>query len=206
MPLLKFCLNISFLCAFLLAPAILVLAVWYRKAFNNVLMMWRSPESVFATIAYFIQSLIWLIVGVSFFFNYISERPSSHFSAEKNGDIAMLCLSLLMATSILFLAARTLFVQVVTHKGIMLNHFLLRIPHINNLITWNNLADYYIQNDYPNVIFYLIYKKEDGTFERTAVNVPAHLHIHIKDLLDSKLDGMEGIPAYFWSKKKGIID
>lgn len=206
MPLLNFILNIGFLCAFLLAPAILVLAVWYRRTFNNVLMMWRTPESVFATIAYLIQSLIWLIVGVSFFFNYISDGTNSHFTPEKNVAISLICFTLFVSSSIFFLAARTLLVQVITHKGIVINHFLLRIPHLHNVITWDNLADYYVQNDYPNVVFYLIYKKEDDSFERMAMNVPAHLQIHIKDLLDSKLDGMEGIPAYFWSKKKGIID
>lgn len=206
MTMLTFFLNIGFLTAFLIAPAILVLSVWYRKTFHDVLMMWRTPESVFATIAYFIQSLIWLIVGVSFFFNYISARPTSHFSPDMNISIALVCLCLLIASSIIFLAVRTLFVQVITHHGIIINHFILRMPDFKNILTWDNLADYYMQTDYPNTIFNLIYKKEDGSFDRMTMNVPSHLQVHIKDLLDSKLDGIEGIPAYFWSKKNGIID
>ncbi len=206
MPLLKFILNIGFLSAFLLAPAIFILAIWYRRTFTNILMMWRTPESVFATIAYLIQSLIWVIIGTSFFFNYLTAKAAGNPQPAQNMEIVLLCVSLFVSSSILFLAARSLFVQVITHKGIIVNHLLLRIPHLKQLIPWNHLSDYYVHNDYPNVVFHIIYTKEDGSFDRMTMNVPNHLHVHIKDLLDSKLDGMEGIPAYFGNKKKGIID
>lgn len=192
MPILKLILNLGLLSAFVIAPAFFTLGMWYRKSFSRMLMIWRRPEAIMATFVFFILGMILSIVAISCLFNYFKYPglTPNGIPTDKLKEVALICFSFFWALTILFFVARMLMVQIITEEGIVKNHTIFKIPLAHKVIRWENFTDYYITNDYPNVVFTIIYKSaEEFTFKRTTIPAPAHLQPHLKALLDAKLDG-----------------
>lgn len=206
MTVISFILNLGFISALLLGPSILILASWYRKYFANAVIVWRRPEAILTTVSYFIFSLILTIIGVACLFNFLRDVnvPSEPLAAERYKSVALICLSFLVSSSMFFVALRLLLVQVIVRKGIMLNHAIFRIPRPHQILLWDDICDYYTQTDYPNVIFTIIYKTEDATFQKVAIHVPSHLQTFFKNILEAKLDGDIDMPFFRFGKRKGV--
>jgi hypothetical protein len=92
------------------------------------------------------------------------------------------------ALFITYMAIRTLFVQIVTESGIVMNDRFLRIPDMRNVVPWYQVADYYIKSDYPNVVFSLIIQKEPLKFERIHIKVPVYSRDAFEELLENKMN------------------
>ena len=204
MPFVKLFMNIGLLSALLLSPAVLMLAFWYRKTFADAFMIWRRPEAIMLFVGYLVVALILIISGTACFFNYskYSVIPENAAIAENFKDMALICFSFYVSATFFFLACRILLVQVITEKGILLNHRIFRIPVPNRIIYWEMLSDYYVHRDYPNVIFNLIYRTEGTNFQKTEIPVPSYLQENIKELLDSQLDGDNDLVLYRFMKHK----
>ncbi len=204
MPFIKLFMNIGMLSALLLGPAVLVLALWYRKIFSGSFMIWRRPEAIMLFVAYLVGSLILIIFGTACFFNYSKHSliPENAQMATDFKDMAFICFSFFISVTFFFLACRILLVQVITEKGIMLNHRIFRIPIPNRLIKWNQLSDYYVQRDYPNAIVNIIYKTEGMIFKKAEIPVPSFLQEQVKEILDSQLDGDNDLILYRFMQHK----
>lgn len=187
MPILTFILNLSLISALLLAPAILLLSFWYRRSINNAIIIWRRPESAVITIGYAITGLVFFIVGISCFFRYTISAPTQIATNNNLKDVGLICMLMFMSFSMIYIAARMTFVQIVTENGIFLNHSWIRIPDSRNLIEWEMLCDYYTHTDYPNTSFTIIYKC-DNEFWRSSIPVPAYHKENFEKILDLYLD------------------
>lgn len=204
MPIVKFILNIGLISAMLIAPALLLLASWYRKHFRKAVVVWRRPEAILATVSYFIFALLLTIVGMACLFNYLRDTGINPDAANRYKEIAFICILFWISGTIVFSALRLLLVQVILKEGIMLNHRFLRLPMHNRILPWDAICDYYTQTDYPNVVFTIIYKVDNLTFDKTQIYVPSHLQNFLKDTLDAKLDGEEDAPFFRFGRRKNV--
>lgn len=174
----------------LVAPCLVLLAYWYRKQLAHTEMIWKNPEMVIATITFSVAALILFIVGASSFFTYYDVLNSSQMQfadKEKFFTIGVICLMLMVALMMIYIAIRLLLVRVITDKGVVLNDRVFRIPNFRHVITWNQISDYYLISDYPTVIFTLITQKQPLQFDRTAIRVPVYMRDDFEDLLESKM-------------------
>lgn len=191
MPFVKLIMNFSLLSALLLGPAALLLALWYRRSFVHTFMIWRRPEAAMIFVAYLVLALILIISGTASIFNFyrLIQNPETTAAATNFKDIALICFSAFTALTFIFSACRLVLVQIITEKGLIINHSVFRIPIPNQIVKWNQLSDYYIQRDYPNAVFNIIYRKEGTAARKVEIPVPAYLQEKISRLLDSQLDG-----------------
>lgn len=201
MPILTFILNLSLISALLLAPAVLLLSYWYRRSITNAIMIWRRPESAVITIGYAITGLVFFIVGISCFFRYTMSSPIQGVENTNLRDVGLICMLMFLSFSMIYLAARITFVQIVTENGIFLNHTWVGLPDSRNLIEWEMLCDYYIHTDYPNTIFTVIYKSE-REFWRSSIPVPAYHKENFERILDLYLDAAHLPKGKVISKRK----
>jgi len=202
-------LNLSLMASMLLAPSTVLIAWWYRQQFSGTMMVWKKPELVILTILYSAAALVLFIVGFSCFVYYIDYENrfvgemSQLYSKKLLINLAALCALGIAALSAFYAAARMLFVQVITHHGIILNDRLVRIPDYRNTLKWESIADYYLTPDYPNAIYTLIVRTGNMKFERISLRVPMHLQEAFEDILDDRMfhggNTEEGIGrARFW--------
>ena len=200
MTLVKLLLNFSLLLSLLIAPAFVLMAYWYRRQLSQTLMVWKKPEMVIVTITFSVAALILFIVGISSFFIYYDLdilNSASHPLQDKMKfkQVGLICVLLLAALVLSYMAIRMLLVRVITEKGIVVNDRLLRIPDFRNIIHWHEISDYYLVSDYPNVIFTLIIQKQPLQYERISVRVPVYGRDDFEDLLETKMYSNNGIPA-----------
>lgn len=198
MVLVKLLLNFSLLLTLLIAPCLLLMAYWYRRQLSQPLMIWKNPEMVIVTIVFSVAALILFIVGTSSFFTYFDVLDASRIpieNKEKFLSIGSICALLLGSLVFLYIAIRMLLVRVITHRGVVLNDRFLRIPDFRNVIGWEQIADYYLISDYPNVIFTLIVRKDGLRFERVSVRVPVYMRDDFEDLLENKMAGAHAHPS-----------
>ncbi|MEZ4829998.1 MAG: hypothetical protein R3C61_27500 [Bacteroidia bacterium] len=176
--------------ALLIAPCFVLLAYWYRRQLTHTLMVWKKPEMVIVTIVFSVAALILFIVGISGFFVYgdfLNSNELQKLDKEKFLNIGIICVLLLIAMVFTYVAIRLLLVRVVTEKGIVVNDRLLRIPDFRNVVEWNEIADYYLVSDYPNVIFTMIIRKQGLQFERYSMRVPVFVRDDFEDLLETQM-------------------
>lgn len=192
----KLVFNFSLLLSLLIAPCLVLLAYWYRRRLAQTLMIWKNPEMVIVTITFSVAALILFIVGTSSFFTYYDVLNSSQIQfvdKEKFFTIGVICLMLLGALMMIYIAIRLLLVRVVTEKGVVLNDRFFRAPNFRHVIEWNQISDYYLVSDYPTVIFTLITQKQPLQFDRTSIRVPVYIRDDFEDLLEAKMYSVQEI-------------
>ena len=181
----------------LIAPCLVLLAYWYRRQLSQTLMIWKNPEMVIVTITFSVAALILFIVGTSSFFTYYDVlSPSSPIQPdgkEKFFTIGVICLMLLVALMMIYIAIRLLLVRVITEKGVVLNDRVFRAPNFRHVIEWHQISDYYLVSDYPTVIFTLITQKQPLQFDRTAIRVPVYIRDDFEDLLEAKMYSAQAV-------------
>ncbi|MEZ4776068.1 MAG: hypothetical protein R3D00_23025 [Bacteroidia bacterium] len=190
MTLVELLLNFSLLLSLLIAPCFVLLAYWYRRQLTQTLMVWKKPEMVIVTIIFSVAALILFIVGISGFFVYgdfLNSNELQKLDKEKFLNIGFICVLLLIAMVFTYVAIRMLLVRVVTERGIVVNDRILRIPDFRNVVEWNEVADYYLVSDYPNVIFTLIVRRQGLQFERYSMRVPVFVRDDFEDLLETQM-------------------
>lgn len=184
-------LNAGLLAALLFAPCLLLMAFWYRKQLPQTLLVWKKPELVIITIGFAAVALVLFVVGISSFFTHFGYLRSTQIDVETRQQlytIGIACFLMTAALFITYMAIRTLFVQIVTESGIVMNDRFLRIPDMRNVVPWYQIADYYIKSDYPNVVFSLIIQKEPLKFERIHIKVPVYSRDAFEELLENKMN------------------
>ncbi|MEM6799879.1 MAG: hypothetical protein AAF696_00670 [Bacteroidota bacterium] len=190
---LKLLLNFSFMLAFLVAPFFILMAFWYRKRLSNTIMLWRKPEMVIITIVFSVASLILFLVGISSIFTYFDLNFFDNVynpveDREKFKKVGLICGLLLLALLATYASIRMLLVRVITEKGIVKNDRFFRIPDFKNIIPWENICDYYLVSDYPNVIFTLIIHESAMKYSRISIPVPVYVREEFEELLESKMN------------------
>ncbi|MDX2247685.1 MAG: hypothetical protein SF052_12950 [Bacteroidia bacterium] len=168
----------------------MLLAYWYRRQLTQTLMVWKKPEMVIVTIIFSVAALILFIVGISGFFVYgdfLNSNEIDKLDKEKFLNIGIICVLLLISLIFTYVAIRLLLVRVVTERGIVVNDRILRIPDFRNVVEWNEVADYYLVSDYPNVIFTLIVRRQGLQFERYSMRVPVFVRDDFEDLLETQM-------------------
>lgn len=151
---------------------------------------------VIVTITFSVAALILFIVGTSSFFTYYDVLNSSQIQfvdKEKFFTIGVICLMLLAALMMIYIAIRLLLVRVVTEKGVVMNDRFFRVPNFRNVIEWHQISDFYRVSDYPTVIFTLITQKQPLQFERTSIRVPVYIRDDFEDLLEAKMYSIQEI-------------
>ncbi|MFK7973092.1 MAG: hypothetical protein AB8F95_22165 [Bacteroidia bacterium] len=186
-------LNLGLLSALLISPAILLMAYWYRKQMPNTIMEWKKPELVLITVVAAVAAVVIFIIGLTSLFTHLGYLKSGFVA---NGDRVMRDLSLFSlfafaSLSTLYIATRILLIQVVTHKGIVMNDKIFRIPNFKTVLYWKEIADYYVKSDYPNVVFTLIIREDDVTYERISLKVPVYFRDRFERLLEEKMENSE---------------
>lgn len=191
MPWIKLFLNFSLLLSLLVAPCFLLMAYWYRRQMQQTLLVWRKPEMVVVTITFLIAALILFIVGISSLFTYLDFQiinPEKTADATRRfRDVSITCGLMLVVLTFTYFSIRMLLVRVITEAGIMANDRFLRVPDFRNVIHWDQINDYYLVSDYPNVIFTLIVQKAGVNFDRVPIRVPVYVREEFEDLLETKM-------------------
>ena len=182
--------HLSLLIALLVAPSWLLLAFWYRKQISQPVLIWKRPEMVIVTIVFSLFALVLFVIGISSFFSFGGYlQPQELNEVDKQVFLYIGLLSILgeCILGCLYLALRLLLVQVITERGIIVNHGLTRIPNLKNVIEWHEISDYYLQSDYPNVIFNLITQRQQTNLSRTLLRVPVYLKEEFEHLIESRI-------------------
>lgn len=198
MVLVNLLLNFSLLLSLLIAPCLVLMAYWYRKKSNQPIMIWKKPEMVVVTITFSITALILFIVGISCFFTkmgYVNSIQTQNIPAHHFEHIGFICMLLLGALALIYVAIRLLLIQVITQDGIIVNSRILRIPDYRNVIEWHEISDYYSVPDYPNVMFTLIIQKEALKYTRVTLCVPIYMRDDFESLLERKMFSASAIEA-----------
>jgi small-conductance mechanosensitive channel len=189
-------LNISLLFAILIAPAILLVSVWYRNSLGKPVFEWPRQEMVMLTIVSAALALILLIVGISCFFTnmgYINPRGFPLIFQNRFFNFGLSCMLLITGLCFVYLALRRLLVQVVLTEGVMITRGPLPFPSRSAIVKWENVVDYFVVPDYPNTVFTLIVKESDLQYTRQSLRVP----IYLKEDFQSRLEEeMGGSPSY----------
>jgi len=68
------------------------------------------------------------------------------------------------------------------------NDRFFRIPDFRNIIPWENISDYYLVSDYPNVIFTLIIQENAMKYSRISIPVPVYVREEFEELLEGKMN------------------
>lgn len=184
-------LNAGLLAALLFAPCLLLMAFWYRKQLPRTLLVWKKPELVFITIGFAAITLVLFVVGISSFFTHFGYLRSSQIdpaTRQQLYNVGIGCFLMSAALFMIYMAIRTLFVQIVTESGIVMNDKIIRVPDMRNVIPWYQISDYYIKSDYPNVVFSLIIQTEPMKFDRVNLKVPVYSRDAFEELLENKMN------------------
>lgn len=187
-------LNLGLLSALLITPAILLMAYWYRKQMPNTLMEWKKPELVLITVAAAVLGVMIFIVGLTSLFTHFGYLKSGLIGENNQRlirDLSLFCFFSFVSLGFIYMATRMLLIQVVTHKGIVMNDKVFRIPNFKTILYWNEIADYYVKSDYPNVVFTLIIREDDVTYERISLKVPVYYRDRFERLLEEKMENSE---------------
>lgn len=187
-------LNLGLLSALLITPAILLMAYWYRKQMPSTLMEWKKPELVIITVAAAVAAVMIFIVGLTSLFTQFGYLKSGLIGENSKlimRDLSLLCLFSFASLTSIYMAIRLLLVQVITHKGIVMNDRIFRIPNFKTVLYWSEIADYYVNSDYPNVVFTLIIRQDDVTYERISLKVPVYYRDRFERLLEEKMENSE---------------
>lgn len=161
-------------------------------------MVWKKPEMVIFTISFSIFALILFIVGVSCFFTdwgYLESRQIEEMGNGQFERMGWVCMLLLGATALIYVAIRLLLVQVVSHQGIVVNDRLFRIPDFRNVIEWHEISDYFLVSDYPNVVFTLIVQQDALKFSKANICVPVYVRDEFETLLETKMFSASAVEA-----------
>lgn len=183
-------LNLSSLFAILVAPSILLIAMWYRGSLGKAVFLWPKPEMVLITIVFFILALILFIVGVSCVFShfgYLDTQKFTAIAAAQYFNVGLSCFLMLAGLSTLYLALRKLLVHSVIDTGLVLNRGILPVPRAIQMLAWDEIADYYVVPDYPNASFTFIVQESAMQFSRMSVKVPIYLKEEFQAYLDKQL-------------------
>lgn len=187
-------LNLSLILSLVVAPFVFVQALRYRKQIRRAVMHWQRPEVVLLTVGYAISMLVLLVVGTcGLFFHFgIFYQPPRLPATEQEIMVtepvflhmAMACLALMVAFSLLYQSFRIFLTQLVFREGIHIAYGPWN-PGSDQVVTWEMISDYYIGSDYPNVVFTFIVREADVTYQRYSIRVPGHL----RDKLSAYIDG-----------------
>jgi len=199
-------LNAGLIAALLFAPCLLLMAFWYRKQLPTALMVWKKPELVLITVGFSAITLILFVIGISSFFTHFGFLESSQIDSltqQRLFTVGVACFLMSIALIMVYMAIRTLFVQLITDKGIVINDRFMRVPDMKNVIPWYQIADYYLKSDYPNVVFSIIIQPEPMKFERINLKVPVYNRDAFEDLLERKMNeiALEQTSSAYSSKR-----
>lgn len=186
----KLILNISLLFSILVAPSVLILSLWYRRNMGKAAFVWQKPEMVMMTIIFFIVSLIISIVGVTCFFlywGYLDSSPIPGLSTENFFNLGISSMLMIGSIGMIYVSMRKLLVQLVMDKGILFNKGFIPVPSSVSMVEWEEIVDYYIVPDYPNVSFTFIVSRPELNFERRSIKVPIYLKDDFQAFLDKKI-------------------
>lgn len=185
-------LNLSLVFAILVAPSMLLLSIWYKRSLGKPVFAWPKSEMVLLTIVFSVVSLVLFIVGVSCIFTYFGyldpiRFPGIHVRQFLNLGVS--CNLVVMGLVMVYLGMRKLLVQNVMETGVIVSHGILPLNSSVRLLRWNEIVDYYIVSDYPNITVTFIVAMEHLQFERHSIKVPVYLKDEFQTFLDKGLSG-----------------
>lgn len=187
-------LNLSLVFAILIAPSTLLLSLWYKKSLGKAVFSWPKSEMVLLTIVFFIVALVLFIVGVSCFFTYFGYLDPirfPNFDVRQFFGLGLCCLFLVSGLALIYFSMRNMMVQLVIEKGILINRRVLPIGSSVRLLSFDQIVDYYIVPDYPNVTFTFIVAENELEFERQAIKVPVYLKDDFQTYLDEGMNASQ---------------
>lgn len=191
-------LNLSLLFAVAVAPSILLLSNWYKKSLGKPAFLWPKSEMVLLTIVFFIVALVLFIVGVSCIFTYFGYLDPIRFAGinvRQFLNLGLCCNLAVIGLAMVYVAMRNLLVQMVMDRGIVMSRGLLPLRNSVKLLTWNQIVDYYVVPDYPNVNITFIVAVEPLRFERQSIKVPVYLKDEFQAFLDEGLQASKSPQA-----------
>lgn len=191
-------LNVSLLFAILIAPSILMVSVWYRKNQGKPVFSWSKPEMVLLTIVFFVVSLMLFIIGVSCFFTHYGYLDPGKFPGIAGSqflNLGLSCMFLIAGLSTVYFAIRKLLVQMVMENGLLMNKGILPFPNALFVLKWEEIVDYYVVPDYPNVSFTFIVVAKELKYERKSIKVPIYLKEDFQAFLDKKIYSTKSVPS-----------
>lgn len=183
-------LNLSLVFAILIAPSLLLLSVWYKVSLGKHVFVWPKSEMVLFTIVFFIVALVLFIVGVSCIFTYFGYLDPIRFpgiNAKQFLNLGLSCNLAVVGLALVYVGMRNLLVQMVMEKGIVVTKGLVPFRNRVKLLTWNQIVDYYVVSDYPNVSITFIVAVRPLQFERQTIKVPVYLKDEFQTFLDHSL-------------------
>jgi hypothetical protein len=183
-------LNLSLVFAVLIAPSMLLLSVWYKKSLGKPAFIWPKSEMVLLTIVFFIVALVLFIVGVSCIFTYFGYLDPIRFAGinvRQFLNLGLCCNFTVLGLAMVYMGMRNLLVQMVMETGVVVTKGLLPLRNSIRLLTWNQIVDYYVVPDYPNVNITFIVAVEPLRFERQSIKVPVYLKDEFQTFLDQGL-------------------
>ena len=193
MPVEKFFLNLSLIFSLLVAPAVLLLAYWYRKHLPTGGLVWRRPESVIVSIVTTISIVILLSVAISCFFGiYGHKAPLTLAQSHRYRDVGLMSLLLIAGILLVYAAIRVCFVQIVSEEGIFIQRKVIKIPDFRQRIEWSQIADFYVVSDFPHIHYTFIYKEEELVFKKVVLSVPIAMNALFEKMLHKQLPFVEG--------------
>lgn len=196
--LIQMLLNLSLLFAILIGPSILMISNWYRRNQGKPVFYWPKPEMVLITIGFFVLSLVLFIVGVSCFFTYFGYLDPGRMSGIASAQFlnaGLSCMFLIIGMSMTYMALRKLLVQMVMENGLLLNKGVVPVPSSLFVMEWEQIVDYYVVPDYPNVSFTFIVREENMKFSRKPIRVPIYLKEDFQAFLDKKIYSGPSVPS-----------
>jgi hypothetical protein len=191
-------LNLSLLFAVLIAPSMLLLSVWYKKSLGKPVFIWPKSEMVLLTIVFFIVALVLFIVGVSCIFTYFGYLDPIRFAGinvRQFLNLGLSCNLAVVGLAMVYVGMRNLLVQMVMEKGIVMTRGILPLRNSVKLLTWNQIVDYYVVPDYPNVNITFIVALEPMRFQRQSIKVPVYLKDEFQTFLDEGLQASKSPQA-----------
>lgn len=184
-------LNLSLVFAILIAPSMLLLSVWYKKSLGKPVFSWPKSEMVLLTIIFFVVALVLFIVGVSCIFTYFGYLDPIRFpgiNVRQFLNLGLACNFAVLGLAFVYIGMRNILVQLVMERGVLVNKGLLPLRHNVRLLDWNQIVDYYIVPDYPNITVTFIVAEEQMRFDRFSIKVPVYLKDEFQAFLDKGLN------------------
>ncbi|MFM2375516.1 MAG: hypothetical protein RLZZ165_613 [Bacteroidota bacterium] len=180
-------LNLSMVFAILIAPSVLMLSAWYRAGLGKAVLVWPRSEMVVLTIVFFIPTLVLFIVGVSCMFTYLGYLDPirlTSIDAKQFLHLGLCCNLSVIGLAILYFGMRNVLVQLVMETGVVVTSGILPLGNQVALLAWNQIADYYVVPDYPNVSITFIVETKPFQYERRTIKVPVYLKEEFQAYVD----------------------
>ncbi len=184
-------LNLSLVFAILIAPSMLLLSFWHKKSLGKPVFSWPKSEMVLLTIVFFVVALVLFIVGVSCIFTYFGYLDPIRFpgiNVRQFLNLGLCCNFTVLGLAMVYVGLRNLVVQSVMEKGVIVTKGILPFRNAIRLLTWNQIVDYYIAPDYPNITVTFIVDEQNLRFERYSIKVPVYLKDEFQTFLDKGLN------------------